>query len=456
MEQKTRENFGSRFAVIMAMAGSAVGLGNIWRFPYMAGQYGGAAFILLYMASTFLLALPIMLSETVIGRRSRSNTFGAMETLAPGTGWKWLGLLTVLSPVIILSYYSVVGGWSVEYFYKSVLQEFTRTEAEGIPAMFGNFISSAWGPIISHTVFLVMVAGIILAGVRSGIERFTKFTMPVLFLLIVLMLIYSVTLPGSAAGISYLIKPDFSKLTAEAVAAAMGQAFFSLSLGVGTILTYSSYISKEENIIASSMGTGISDMLFALLAGFAVMPAVFAGGIEPGAGPGLVFETLPFIFNKMGASLPWLSSVIAMIFFVTILVAALTSAISMMEVGVAYLVEEKRMSRFGATAIIFAFAWVTGILCSLSFGPLAGVKIFGNGIFDFFDKLCSNFLMTFGGLLFTLFVGWKMKKADVADEFTNGGSIRSNIVWFRIMYFLIRYVAPVAIVIIFVTNLIID
>ena len=204
------------------------------------------------------------------------------------------------------------------------------------------------------------------------------------------------------------------------------------------------------------MGTAVSDMAFALLAGFAVMPAVFAGGIEPGAGPGLVFETLPFIFNKIGASMPWLGTAISVIFFITILVAALTSAISMMEVGTAYLVEEKHMNRFGAVAVIFCFVWAAGLLCSLSFGPLSHVRIFGNGIFDFLDKLCSNFLMTFGGLLFTVFAGWKMKTSDVRDEFTNGGTIRSNEFWFKTVYFLIRYVAPAAIVMIFVTNLIID
>ena len=453
--EKTRETFGSRFAVIMAMAGSAIGLGNIWRFPYMVGQYGGAAFIIVYIACSFLLALPIFLSETIIGRRSRTNTFGAMEKLAPGTSWKWLGLLTVISPVIILSYYSVVGGWSVEYLFKSLSFEFTDTDAGSIQSLFGTFISSTWEPLITHTLFMLMVAGIILAGVKSGIERFTKITMPVLFVLIVVMMIYAISLPGSGAGVSYLLKPDFSKLTMSAVAAAMGQAFFSLSLGVGTILTYASYVKKDENIFASSIGTAVSDILFALLAGFAIMPAVFASGVEPGAGPGLVFQTLPFIFNKMGTAMPVVSSLVSIIFFVTILVAALTSAISMMEVGVSYLVDNKGMSRLWATMTVTVFAWAVGILCSLSFGPLSEVKILGNSIFDFLDKMCSNFLMAFGGLLFTLFVGWKMDEASVRDEFTNGGTKKRNSRWFKAVYFLIKYVAPVAIVLIFVTNLII-
>ncbi len=234
----------------------------------------------------------------------------------------------------------------------------------------------------------------------------------------------------------------------------MGQAFFSLSLGVGTILTYASYMRKEENILASGIGTAVSDLLFAIIAGFAVMPAVFAAGIAPGAGPGLAFDTLPYIFNRMGADVPWLSAVIAIIFFVTILVAALTSAISMMEVGVAYLTEEKGMRRPTAVLIITVFAWTVGVLCSLSFGPLAEVKLLGNSIFDFLDKLCSNWLLPAGGLLFTLFVGWKMSRPDVFAEFTNDGTLKANVRIFDVIWFLVRYVAPVGIVVVFLTNLI--
>ena len=445
-----REHFGSRFAVIMAMAGSAIGLGNIWRFPYMVGENGGAAFILVYILSSFLLSLPIFFSEAIIGRSTHANTFGAMRQLAPGTPWRWLGLLTILSPVIILSYYSVVGGWSVEYLLKSLALQFRTPEAA---AGFGGFISSTWGPLVCHTVFLALCAAVILGGVKSGIEKFSKLTMPVLFVLIVLIMIYSLSLPGAAEGVRYLVKPDFSKLTPSAVAAAMGQSFFSLSLGVGTILTYASYIHKDENLLVSGAGTAAFDLVFALLAGFAVMPAVFAAGIEPAAGPGLVFETLPYIFAKMGLSSPWLSSGVAILFFITILVAALSSAISMFEVGVAYLVEEKGISRRAATLGLFAFAWTLGALCSLSFGPLSGFKIFGETLFGFCDKLTSNFLMTFGGLLFTLFVGWKMDKMRVRDELTNGGSLPVNGRLFGIIYFMIKWVAPVVIGIIFVTNL---
>ena len=341
---KSREHFGSRLAVILAMAGSAIGLGNIWRFPYLVGQNGGAAFILVYLVACFVLALPIFFAETIIGRRSGSNTFGAMNKLAPGSSWKWLGLLTVITPLLLLSYYSVVGGWSVEYLYKACTLSF-KGDTSGI---FGGFISSTWRPLVTHTIFLALTAGVILLGVTKGIEKFTKITMPVLFILIVAIDIYGLTLPGSWKGVEYMIKPDFSKLDANVVATAMGQAFFSLSLGVGTILTYASYMRKEENIVTSGTFTGLFDLMFALLAGFAIMPAVFSAGIQPGEGAGLVFETLPYIFSQM----KWAGDIMGILFFFAILIAALTSSISLLEVGVAYLVEEVGWSRRRSTVVL--------------------------------------------------------------------------------------------------------
>ena len=449
---KKRERFGSRFAVIAAMAGSAVGLGNIWRFPYVLGQYGGAAFILVYIAASLLVALPIFFAESVIGRRSGRDTYGAMQLLAPGTAWKWAGLLTILSPLLILSYYSVVGGWSVEFLFKSLSFSFTeKAAAEEVSGYFGKFISSIWQPLLSHTLFMALVAGVVLGGVKNGIERFSKVAMPLLFVLILFIVGYSLTLPGSRAGVEYLVKPDFSKLTADAYAAALGQAFFSLSLGVGTVLTYASYVKKEENLVVSGVGTAVSDLLFAMIAAFAVMPAVFAAGIEPGSGPGLVFQTLPYIFNTMSQAMPITSALVSIAFFLTILAAALTSAISMLEVGVAYLVDEKGMERRKATLLLALGTWLLGVLCSLSFGPLAHVKLLGLNIFDFLDSLCSNWLLPLGGLLFTLFVGWWMSKADVRDELTNGGS--RNVRLFGLVYFLMRYLAPVGILVVFLTNL---
>lgn len=448
-----RESFGSRATVIMAMAGSAIGLGNIWRFPFIVGEYGGAAFILVYIFCCFLLSMPILLSETIIGRRTHQGTFGAMNTLAPGSAWKWLGLLTVISPLIILSYYSVVGGWSFAYLCKAVALQFSQENAEAVTAMFGTFSSSTWWPFVCTMVFLSLTALIVYLGVNKGIEKFSKISIPVLFVLIVIIAVYSMTLPGAGEGVRYLVKPDFSKLTPGAYAAALGQSFFSLSLGVGTMLTYASYVRKDENIIASASGTAFFDLLFAILAGFAVMPAVFAAGIAPSSGPGLVFETLPFIFAKMGSGGQVISAAVSILFFLTILVAALSSSISMMEVGVAYLVEEKKLTRHKATIILFLITLVVGVLCSLSFGVLSGVKLFGNTIFNFCDTLASNFLMTIGALLFSIFVGWRMDKSAVKDELTNNGKLRGTGKIFPVVYFLIKYIAPVTIAVIFIIGL---
>ena len=430
---KKREQFTGRLAVVLAMAGSAIGLGNIWRFPYLVGQNGGAAFILVYIVACALLAIPVFLSECVIGRRSGSSTFGAMRKLAPGSNYRWAGLVTVITPVLLLSFYSVVGGWSVDYLLKACTLRFTQDSA----GVFEELLSSTWEPIFMHTAFMVGTAIVILLGVKKGIERFTKVTMPLLFILIIIIVVFGLTLPGAGKGVDYLVKPDFTKITPSVITSAMGQAFFSMSLGVGTILTYASYVSKEENLMVSAGGTAVFDLLFAILAGFAVMPAVFAAGIQPGQGPGLLFDTLPYIFSQMT---PWVGAVISILFFLSVLVAALTSSISLLEVGVAYLVEEKGVSRTKATIGLGALVWAIGVACSLS-----------GGVFDFLDHLCSDWLMPFGGLLFAMFVGWKMSKADVRDELTNGGT--RNRILFNVVYFLIRYIAPIGILGIFLTIL---
>ena len=449
-----REHFGGRGAAILALAGSAIGLGNIWRFPYMVGQTGGAAFIIIYLASCLLLSLPIFLAEAIIGHRTHAGTFGAMEQLAPGTRWKWLGLLTVLSPLIILSYYSVVGGWSIGYLWQSVTAGFHASDIGTVSSAYEKFISSPGLPLLFHTLFLLGCAVIVSAGVKSGIEKFNKITMPLLFVLIVVIMVYSISLPGAAPGVSYLLKPDFSKITPSAVAAAMGQSFFSLSLGVGTILTYASYIRKDENILVTGLGTVGFDLLFALIAGFAIMPAVFAAGIEPGAGPGLIFQSIPYVFAKMGVDMPVLSSLVAVIFFLSIIVAAMTSCISLVEVGVSFLMERAGMTRVRACLLLYLICGGLGTLCSLSFGPLADVQVAGMSIFDLFDWVCSNILLLLMALLVVIFVGWILPRRVVHDEFTNRGSIAFNDRIFPVFWFLIKWVAPIAVLIIFFTNFI--
>ena len=448
-----RENFGSRMAVIMALAGSAIGLGNLWRFPYLVGQDGGAAFVIIYVICTLVISLPIFFAESVVGRRSGANCRGAMERLAPGTKWKWTGLLMVFTPLWIVSYYSVVGGWSLEYLIQAFRLDFVHSAPEALSGSFEQFISRTWAPLACHLAFLLVTVAIVACGVKSGIEKFSKFCLPVLFVLVVVIAVYSLSLPGSQKGVTYLFKPDFSKVTLQTCLDALGQSFFSLSLGMGIVITYSSYVHKDEDLLVSGVGTAVSDLLFALLAGIAIMPAVFAAGLQPASGPGLIFDTLPYIFSEMGLQMPWLSSIAAILFFLTILFAALTSSVSLIEVGVAYLTEEKGMKRKWACVLLFFLCGIAGVLCSLSFGPLSGVKLFGMGLFDFFDTVASNVFLTIGGLLVVLFVGWKLSKADVRDEFTNGGTKRANVLCFDFFYFLIRYVAPVGIIILFISNL---
>ena len=445
----SRDSFGSRFGALLAMAGSAVGLGNLWRFPYLVGENGGAAFIIIYVILSFVICLPIFISEFVIGRRSQENAYSAFRDLSGGSAWRWVGLFTIFVPMVVLSYYSVIGGWSIEYLLKSCTFSFTGGASQAsINTFFTNFVTSTWGPLAVHTAFLFLTMLIVVVGIKDGIERFSKVMMPLLFLMVLSIAIYSLTLPGAMAGVDYLFNPDFSKITGKACAAALGQAFFSLSLGFGTILTYASYVDKKEDILFQSTATATSDLMFALVAGLAIMPAVFAFGISPQAGPGLVFETLPYVFGQMPAG-----GLVAILFFLALLVAALTSSISMLEVAVAYLVEEKKIPRIWACVILFVICWVVGGLCSLSFGPLSHIKIDGGNLFDFFDNLSSNILMTLGSLLTVLFVGWRLKKTDVYDEFTNGGTLSRNSRIFGVLWFLIRYICPLAIAIIFLSGL---
>lgn len=443
-----RENFGSRFGALVAMAGSAVGLGNLWRFPYLVGENGGAAFIIVYILLSFLICLPIFISEFVIGRRSQKNAYAAFRDLSGGSEWRWIGLFTVIVPLIVLSYYSVIGGWSVEYLLKSLTFSFSDASRITMNTIFTDFVSSTWAPLATHTVFLLFTTLIVIVGIKDGIEKFSKVMMPLLFIIVVAIAIYSLTLPGASAGVDYLFRPDFSKIDAKACASALGQAFFSLSLGFGTIMTYASYVSKGDNIMTQSAATAISDLMFALIAGVAIMPAVFAFGIDPQAGPGLVFETLPYIFGQMPAG-----GLIAILFFAALLVAALTSSISMLEVAVAYLVEEKKFSRVWACITLFVICWIVGALCSLSFGPLSELRINGGNIFDFFDSLSSNVLMTLGSLFTVLFVGWRLKRTDIYDEFTNGGTLSTNARIFGVLWFLIRYICPLAIISIFLVGI---
>ena len=443
-----RDGFGSRFGVLVAVAGSAVGLGNLWRFPYMVGNNGGAAFIILYLAFVIVLCLPIMFSEFIIGRRTQSNAFGAIKKLAPRSGWLTIGVISVVASVAIMSFYSVVGGWTLDYIIKSFSPSFLTSDSSSLAGQFSGYTSSSVMPVVTHLLFLAISALIVVAGVKNGIERYSKILMPVLFFLVLLLAIRSLTLDGAGAGVEFLFKPDFSKITGKTALAALGQAFFSLSLGMGCIITYGSYVNKKENLFKISFISAFADTGFAILAGLAVVPAVFAFGISPSEGPSLVFITLPQVF----AQLPF-GQIISIAFFFILLIAALTSAISLLEVIVAFCTEELKWSRKGAVIATFLLIGFFGSLSSLSQGILADVKVFGKTFFDFFDYTSSNIMLPVGGLLVVLFVGWKMKVSDVYDELTSGATISLKGWIFKSILFIIKYVAPIAILIVLINSL---
>lgn len=445
MKQSGRETFRNRTGVIMAMAGSAIGLGNIWRFPYTMGQNGGAVFILLYVLMLLLLCLPVMISEYLIGRRGGSNPFRSFDVLAPGSKWRWIGFLAVLSSACILSFYCVVGGWSVKYFVVSCRTAFFAEQTDWA-AYFGSFIANPYQPLVYTMVFLGLTGLIIAGGVRKGIERMSKIMISVLFIIIVLVVIRSLTLPGSSEGIRYMFVPDFSKVTSDTLISAMGQSFFSLSIGCGCILTYASYVNKNENIMTSATGVASFDTLFAIIAGLAIIPAVYAialmNGTNPDvqAGPGLVFIALPGVFQSMP-----LGGVAAILFFLALMLAALTSSISQMEVVVAFIIEQLHQKRALAVLLCYAICGIVGVFCSLSFGALENVKLFGLGIFDFFDYITSNIMLPLGGMLLAIFAGWRLKLNNFMDELTNSGTIAIPRWLCLAVFYLVKFVCPVGI-----------
>lgn len=437
-----RDNFKSSFGVLVAMAGSAIGLGNLWRFPYLMGTNGGAAFIIIYLVLVFLLCLPIMMSEFVVGRRSQVNAVKAFKVLSPKGHWGLVGVLGVLASVALISFYCVVGGWTIDYLVHAV--SFTLPEQGSSEGFFAAAVSTPGRTILYTYIFLALTSLVLLAGIKDGIERYTKVMMPLLFLTIIIIAIRSVTLPGAGAGLEFLYKPDFSKVTGNTFLNALGQAFFSLSIGCATILTYGSYVKKQEKIVKLSSLTAISDTFFAILAGLAIMPAVFAFGISPSEGPGLLFVVLPDIFDQIAAG-----GVIAILFFFVLFIAAITSSISLLEVSVTYLIEACRMKRRMAVLLSSAVCLVLCTLCALSGSVLSDVHILGKTFFDFFDMISANLLMPLCGLFIVIFVGWKLGRKDFVDELSNGGTLPNKRLYNAIFY-LVRYVAPLVIAVIMI------
>ena len=451
MAFKNRENFG-RIGAVLAAAGSAVGLGNIWRFPIETGRNGGAAFVLVYIVCVIVLGLPVMISEFMIGRSTQSNTAAAYRKLSPGTQWKWVGRLGVLTGFLIFSYYSVVAGWTVEYAGYALTNVFARES--DYKQMFSDFASNPFWPVLWLFVFMFITHVIIVRGVKSGIEKVSKILMPTLFLLIMMLVFCAITLPGSGPGIDFIVRPDFSKINGMVVLSAMGQAFFSFSIGMGCLCTYASYFLPDTNLTRSAVNVASIDTMIAIMSGFIIFPAAASAGYMLTAddvGPSLIFITLPHVFQQAFSGAPILAYVFSVMFYLLLILAALTSTISMHEVITAYLKEEFEMSRKKAARIVTCSCAFLGIFCALSFGVLSGFKLMDMTIFDWFDFVSSTILLPFGGMLISIFTGWYLNKRLMYDELTNYGTVRVR--YFKVLVFILRFVAPVAIGFIFFNEL---
>lgn len=451
MTKNNRANFGSKLGVILASAGSAVGLGNIWRFPFETGNHGGAAFILIYLGCVLFFGIPIMVAEFSIGRHSRANTAGAYQKLAPGTHWRWVGRMGVLAGFLILGYYSVVAGWTLEYIVQAGTNAFAGQSANDFIASFNGFIAHPWRPALWMVVFMLMTHFIIVKGVEKGIEKSAKIMMPMLFLLLIVLAVCSVSLPGAGAGIEFLLKPDFSKVDGNVLLGAMGQAFFSLSLGMGCLCTYASYFRNDTNLPKTALNVGWIDTMVAILAGFIIFPAAFSVGIQPDAGPSLLFITLPNVFQQAFGNLPWLAVILSIMFYVLLALAALTSTISLHEVVTAYLHEEFNLTRGRAAKLVTAGCTFLGVLCSLSLGVGKELTVFGLTLFDLFDFLTAKIMLPLGGFFIAIFTGWYLDKRIVWEEVSNNGTLPKVV--YRIWLFLLKYIAPIGIGFIFINEL---
>ncbi|QUB75791.1 MULTISPECIES: sodium-dependent transporter [Prevotella] len=450
MVEQKRAKFGSKLGMILATAGGAVGLGNVWRFPYMTGQNGGAAFILIYIGCILLLGLPCMISEFIIGRHAASNTARAYTKLSNGTAWKWVGLLGVLTGFLITGYYAVVSGWCLQYGIASTLGHLHGTP-DYFKSYFTDFSTNPWKPVLWTVMILLFAHYVIIHGVRNGIERASKIMMPALFILLVSIVVASCLLPGASKGIEFLLKPDFSKVTGDVFLGALGQSFYSMSIAMGCICTYASYYSRHTKLLNSAVQIGVIDTCVAILAGLMIFPAAFSVGVSPDSGPSLIFITLPNVFEQAFASMPMLGYVISLAFYLLLSVAALTSLISLHEVSTAFFQEELHISRSHAAMIVTGGCSLIGAICSLSLGDWSFLKVAGVNLFDVFDFVTGQIFLPVGGLLTCLFIGWYVPKKLVKDEFTNWGTTRS--IFFGTYYFLIRFVCPLAILAIFLHQL---
>ncbi len=444
--KEQRGAFSSNFGSMMAVVGSAVGLGNIWRFPYLAGVNGGAAFLLLYLFLILLVGLPLILSEFVIGRATHRGAVGSFKQLAPRSKWYLVGYMGVVAGFCILGFYSVIAGWSVRFLYDSIINANVGLSHDEIAASFNAFKNTGWQPILLSAGFLALTAFVVLKGVEKGVERWNKILMPLLIFILLLLCINSFTLDGFGAGMSFLFKPDFSKITANTVLDALGQVFFTLSLGMGVMITYSSYVVKPENMLRSKGIVTMIDTSIAIISGIAIFPAVFTFGISPTQGPDLIFLTLPNVFGQMAGG-----QYVGILFFLLITIAALTSMVSIFEMMTNYMMEELKMTRRRAVLWLLITLCLVAALCAQSQVEGSRLMIGDYNVFDFLDMLSSNYLMTIGGLLIVIFAGWHISEKRLRKVFTTNGMYNNRI--FPVFRFVIRYVSPIAVAIIFLSKI---
>lgn len=434
--KELRGGFGSRLGFILAAAGSAVGLGNIWKFPYLTGENGGGAFLVIYLVMVAAIGLSLMMAELAIGRAAERSPVGAFAKIKGGP-WVAVGFMGIIAGFVILSFYSVVGGWTLAYALKSLSGQLADQDAQALGATFGGFVSSTAEPLVYHAIFMAMTALVVFGGIGGGIERASKFLMPLLFILVIILVVRSVTLDGASSGIAFFFNPDFSKVTADTVVAAMGQAFFSLSLGMGAMITYGSYLSRRVFLPGAAVAVTALDTSIAVLAGLIVLPAVFAFGVDPASGPGLSFITLPAIFAQMPGGV-WF----AFAFFALLAVAALTSAVSLLEVVVAYFIDERGASRGVATGLTALAIFLLGIPSSMALGAFGGVTLFDMNFFDLMNYLATNVLLPVGGILICVFAAW-VAWPRILEEAS--GWERARFPGAGLWRFLLGVVAPVGI-----------
>lgn len=447
---KERGNFGSKIGIVLATAGSAVGLGNVWRFPYTAGENGGAAFILIYIGCILLLGIPGMVSEFIVGRHAQANAAKAYDKLSNGRPWKLVGYLGILTSMIILGFYAVVAGWCLQYFWASIAGKVSG-DVEYVRNYFISFSSDPLKPTIWGVAFILVTHLVVIRGIQKGIERASKLMMPILLILLLILVVASCLLPGSIEGVKFLLHPDFSKISGNVILEALGQAFFSLSLGTACLCTYASYFSKETDLLRSAGQIALIDTLIAIMAGLIIFPAAFSVGVNPDSGPSLIFITLPNVFTQAFSAMPIVGYVVSIMFYALLVFAALTSTISMHEIGTAFFKEELEIPRWKAAWIITVVTGIICIFCALSVGAYTDLQLMGKSLMEFCDGLTADYLLPIGAMLTCLFVGWYIPKQVVWDEFTNGGKLKEHL--FSTYLFVVRFVCPICIILIFLHQL---